>query len=143
MTLYQINIPPYESVESTPELAKKYPLEMVSGKAHAFLNSQYANETLQKNRQGDQIVVIHPNDANTYSIKSKDCVKVFNDRGSFSSMVEVSEDIRQGVIYASVGYWDTMLVSDTGINAVTNDRHSDMGRSGAYSDILVQIEKVN
>ena len=134
-------IPPFESVDSSPELAKKYPLAMVSGKAHAFLNSQYANEDIQQKRQGEQVIVLHPNDAEKYSIISGDYIRVFNDRGSFSSLVNVSKDILPGVIYADVGYWDSMLSSQTGVNSVTNDRHSDMGRSGAYSDILVQIEK--
>jgi anaerobic selenocysteine-containing dehydrogenase len=135
-------IPPYESVDSTPELAKKYPLAMVSGKAHAFLNSQYANEKLQKERQGEQIIIIHPNDANKRNLNSGEDVKIFNDRGSFSSIVEISEDIRPGVIYANVGYWDSMIKSQTGVNNVTDDRHTDMGESGAYSDILVQVEKM-
>ena len=37
-------IPPYESPGSNPELAKRYPLSIVSPKPHAFLNTQYGNE---------------------------------------------------------------------------------------------------
>ena len=37
-------IPPYETPHSNPELAKRYPLNMISPKPHAFLNTQYANE---------------------------------------------------------------------------------------------------
>ena len=137
-------IPPFESVDSTPELAKSYPLNMVSGKAHAFLNTQYANEKLQKARQGAELVImIHPADADTREINAGDTINVFNGRGKFSAVAEVTEDIRQGVIYAGVGYWDSMMKSDSGVNAVTDDRHTDMGQSGAFSDLLVQVEKAS
>lgn len=135
-------IPPFESPDSTPELAKSYPLNMVSGKANAFLNTQYANEKLQQARQGaEQVIMIHPDDANTRKINEGDTINVFNGRGQFSAIANVTEDIREGVIYAGVGYWDSMTKSNTGINSVTDDRHTDMGQSGAYSDLLVQVEK--
>ena len=136
--------PPYESPESTPKLAESYPLNMISGKAHAFLNTQYANEKRQQERQGsEQQILIHPDDANVRSIDQGDAIKIFNARGYFTAVANVTEDIRKGVIYAGVGYWDSMLKSNTGVNAVTDDRHTDMGRSGAYSDLLVQAEKAS
>ena len=135
-------IPPFESPDSTPELAKKYPLNLVSGKATAFLNTQYANEERQQKREGaEQIVRIHPDDASTRNIKDGDNIKIFNNRGQFVATANVTDDIRKGVVYAAIGYWNSMLKSGTGVNAVTDDRHTDMGRSGPYSDLLVEAEK--
>ena len=37
-------IPPFELPGSNPELAKRYPISLISPKPHAFLNTQYANE---------------------------------------------------------------------------------------------------
>lgn len=137
-------IPPFESPETTPELAKNYPLNMVSGKALAFLNTQYANEKLQQERQGvEQVVMIHPQDANERKIGAGDTINIFNDRGQFTAIADVTEDIRKGVVYAGVGYWDSMMKTNAGVNAVTDDRHTDMGQSGAYSDLLVQVEKAS
>jgi len=56
-------IPPFESPDSNPELAKKYPLNIVSPKPHAFLNSQYGNASDKQRAQGEQRVFIHPADA--------------------------------------------------------------------------------
>lgn len=137
-------IPPFESPDSTPELAKPYPLNMVSGKANAFLNSQYANEKKQQARQGaEQTVLLHNDDASTRKISDGDNVRIFNGRGEFTAIANVTADIRPGVIYTAVGYWDSMLKASTGVNAVTDDRHTDMGRSGAYADLLVQAEKAD
>jgi len=136
-------IPPVESPDTNPSLAASYPLNLVSGKAHAFLNSQYANERPQQEREGaEQGIWIHPDDAATRSIAEGDRLRLFNDRGAFSGLAKVTPDVRKGVVYACVGYWDSQTGSDTGVNAVTDDRHADMGRAGAYADVLVQAEKV-
>ena len=66
-------------------LAKRYPISLISPKPHAFLNSQYANEPVQQRRQGEQTVVVHPNDAAARNIKNGDYIRVFNDRGSLKA----------------------------------------------------------
>jgi len=76
-------IPSYETPHSNPELAKRYPLNMISPKPHGFLNSQYANEPVQQKRQGEQLVLINPKDAKERNIDSGTYVRVWNDRGSF------------------------------------------------------------
>ena len=37
-------VPNRESASATPDLAQRYPLQIVSPKSHGFLNSCYANE---------------------------------------------------------------------------------------------------
>jgi len=136
-------IPPVESPDTNPRLAAKYPLNIVSGKAHAFLNTQFANERLQQERQGaEQSIMIHPEDASARGISSGDCIEVFNDRGKFTGIADVTGDIRKGVLFACVGYWEKAVKSSSGINAVTDDRHSDMGRAGTYCDVLVEAARV-
>ena len=49
--------------ESSPDLAKLYPLNIISPKSHAFLNSCYANEPHKIKIQGEQFVMISPTDA--------------------------------------------------------------------------------
>ncbi len=135
-------IPPVESPDTNPELAKRFPLNIISGKAHAFLNTQYANERPQQERQGPlQEIMINSQDAKHRGIEAGDDIRVFNDRGAFTGVAEVTDDIRKGVVFVCVGYWDSMNKSKTGVNAVTDDRHSDMGQAGAYADVLVEVER--
>jgi anaerobic selenocysteine-containing dehydrogenase len=56
-------VPPFESPDSNPELAKRYPLSIVSPKPHAFLNSQYGNAQDKQRVQGEQRIFLHPDDA--------------------------------------------------------------------------------
>ena len=56
-------MPPYESRSTNPDLAKKYPLNIISPKSHAFLNSCYANMEDKIRVQGKQFVLISKIDA--------------------------------------------------------------------------------
>jgi anaerobic selenocysteine-containing dehydrogenase len=134
-----VHIPPFESPETNPELAAKYPLNIVSPKPHAFLNTQYANEALQQRRQGEQMIVIHPEDAGPRKIASGIYVRVFNDTGSFEGRAEVSDDVMPGLILANVGFWPSLNRSGTSVNAITARRHSCFGQAGTYSDNLVEV----
>ena len=136
-------IPPNEVSGGDPKLAERFPLSLISPKPHAFLNSQYANEPAQQRRQGgEQVVIIHPEDAATRKIESGDYVRVFNDRGSFEGKAELSEDVMKGLAAANLGYWQSMNRTLGAVNSTTSSAHSNIGGGGTQSDNLVQIEKV-
>ena len=78
-------IPQNESPQTSPELAARYPLNMLSPKAHAFLNSSFANMQTQLHHAGEQMVMINPSDAGARGIGDGDTVRVHNDRGDFQA----------------------------------------------------------
>lgn len=133
------HIPPRESPGTNADLAAKYPLNIVSPKPHAFLNTQYGNELVQQRRQGEQVVLIHPEDAGPRKIESGNYVRVFNDLGSFEGQADVSNDVMPGLVLANVGHWPSRNRSGTSVNAVTGRRHSCFGGAGTYSDNLVEV----
>jgi anaerobic selenocysteine-containing dehydrogenase len=132
-------IPPYESPGSNPDLAKRYPLSIVSPKPHAFLNTQYGNEERQRVRQGEQKILIHPTDARQRNIGNGTVVRVFNDRGAFEGLAELSEDLMPGLVMANVGYWPSLNRSGTSVNSISSDKHCTFGQAGSYSDNLVEV----
>jgi len=134
---------PYESEERDPELAKRYPLNFVTAKAHSFLNSQYANEPVHRRRQGEQEVLVSTNDAEARGIKNGDYVRVFNDRGVLVGRASVSSDVMGGVITAALGFWPSLNRGGASANALSAaERHSNLGQAGAYGDNLVELELV-
>ncbi len=136
-------LPPYESPLSDPERARLYPLSFISSKAHSFLNSQYANEPVHQRRQGEQTVMMHPDDAAARGIEDGSYVRVFNDRGSFEARAVVSDDIMPGVTTANLGYWPSHNRSGTSVNAVSaGGRHATLGQAGAFCDNLVEVAQV-
>jgi anaerobic selenocysteine-containing dehydrogenase len=120
----------------------RFPLNLVSPKPHAFLNTQYANEISQQRRQGEQLIMIHPKDAAARSIGAGSYVKVYNDRGAFEARAELSEDVMAGLIMTNVGHWPGLNRTGTAVNSTTPPGHANLGQAGTYSDNLVEVERI-
>ncbi len=131
-------VPNRESLETNPELAKKYPLNIISPKSHAFLNSCYANMDQKIKIQGEQFVMINVADAEQRGINEGDKVQVFNDRGAFEGDARITEDVNAGIIVATLGYWRQL---NTGtVNSISSAEFVDMGHAPTFSDNLVEVQ---
>ena len=124
------------------EAEDRFPLSMLSPKPHAFLNTQYGNEKMQQENQGEQRLMINPADAAARSITDGAYVRVFNDRGTFEALAMVSEDVGAGLVVTNVGHWPGLNRTGTAVNSTTAPRHSNLGQAGVYSDNRVQIETI-
>ncbi len=136
-------VPKRESPETSPELAKSYPLNIISPKSHGFLNSCYANEPHKIRGQGEQFVIISPTDAAKRAIREGDPVRVSNARGSFEGVARVSDDVNPGIVVATLGYWRSLNRSDGSVNSISSDAWSGLGRAPTFSDNLVEVQRVN
>jgi anaerobic selenocysteine-containing dehydrogenase len=136
-------VPPNESTATNATLARRYPLNMLSPKSHAFLNSSYANLPTQRHHAGEQKVLINPDDAAARGIVAGDLVRVFNDRGVFEAEAEVSTDAMTGVVVAPMGYWPRHSRSRRTVNAINPPAFADYGHAPTFSDTLVEVAKVD
>jgi len=130
-------VPSRETHESNPALAEKYPLNIISPKSHGFLNSCYANMENKIKGQGEQFVMISPVDADMRNIQSGDVVSVFNDRGKFEALAQITDDVSPGIVVATLGYW-RQLNKGT-VNCVSSAEFVDMGHAPTFTDNLVQV----
>jgi anaerobic selenocysteine-containing dehydrogenase len=135
-------IPPRESPETSPALAARYPLNVISPKAHAFLNSSYGNLPPQQRVAGPQQVIINPTDADKRGIREGQPARVYNDRGSFEVVAHVSEDVMPGVVVAPLGYWRKLSRAAGTVNVVNSPAYADLGRAPTFSDNLVEVAPV-
>jgi anaerobic selenocysteine-containing dehydrogenase len=131
---------PRESAQANPALAARYPLNIISPKSHAFLNSCYANLPHQRRIAGEPGVTIHPEDAAQRGIGEARVVRVFNDRGSFEALAHLSDAVRQGVVVAPLGYWRKFSRSNSTVSAVNSSLLADLGNAPTFSDNLVEVE---
>ncbi|MFN3869179.1 MAG: molybdopterin-dependent oxidoreductase, partial [Hyphomicrobiaceae bacterium] len=132
---------PRESAARNPELAKTYPLNIVSPKSHGFLNSCYANMEQKIRGQGEQFVLISAADAASRGIVEGDRVKVENSRGAFKGVARITGDVNPGVVVASLGYWRQL--NDGTVNCISSAEFTDMGHAPSFSDNLVQVSRAN
>jgi anaerobic selenocysteine-containing dehydrogenase len=136
-------IPPNENPQTTPALAKRYPLSLITPKSHAFLNSNYGNLPAQTAQAGEeQSVFLHPDDAEQRGIVAGAPIRVFNDRGAFEAFASVSPDVMPGVVMAPSGYWHRSNRKGATVHALTPPAYADLGRAPTFSDVLVQVGKL-
>ena len=132
-------IPPNETPATNPALAERFPLNILSPKSHAFLNSSYGNSETQLHHAGTQKIILSPDDAAARGITAGTVVRVFNDRGAFEAVAEVSGDVSAGVVVAPMGYWPSHNRQGRTVNAVNPPAFADYGHAPTFSDTLVEV----
>jgi len=137
-----VYIPPRESVQTAPSLAKKYPLAILSPPAHTFLNSSFANLPSFVKAEKEPYLDIHPDDAGVRAIKDGDRVRIFNDRGSFTAKARVTDKARHGVVVALSVWWKKLTRDGSNANDVTSQGLTDLGAAATFYDALVEVEAV-
>ena len=131
-------IPPRESEERAPELAKRFPLALISPPAHSFLNSTFVNVASLRRSAGKPTLEIHADDARAREIANGQRVSIFNDRGRFTAEAVISERVRPGVVSAPSVWWGK-LTDGTNANQTTSEAVTDLGGGATFYDNLVQV----
>jgi anaerobic selenocysteine-containing dehydrogenase len=136
------HVPLAESAEVTPELHARYPLTLISPKAHHFINSSFNDVRTLTRREGRPTVEIHPDDAAARGIADGDLVRVHNDRGACLLHARVTDSVRPGVLASPATWWPSAFADGCGINQLTSDRAADMGGGATFYTNLVQVERL-
>lgn len=132
-------VPPHEDPQTRPDLAARYPLQLVTPPAPSFLNSTFVNMEAQRRAAGERTLEIHPRDAATRGIRDGQMVVVFNARGRFHARAVVGETVKPGVV-VSLGLWWRRWTSDgVNSNVTTSTALTDLGRGATFFDNLVEV----
>ena len=130
--------PPAEVADA--QLAKRFPLALVTPKTHLFLNSTFANQKRQHAAQPEPLVVLHPDDADARGVQDGAVVRVYNERGDFSCRAVVSSDARPGVLVAPMGWWNADYRDGRGAQATTPQRLTATAEAPTFNDNRVELE---
>ena len=117
-----------------------YRLNLISPKSHAYLNSSAGDQPAQRRVQGEQAVTVHPHDAAERGITDGKYVRVFNDRGQFTALARVTDEIAPGAVMAPMGAWTKNAKGHATVNAVNPFEFADLGNAPTFSDTRVEIE---
>jgi anaerobic selenocysteine-containing dehydrogenase len=131
-------IAPLEDTRS--ELAKRYPLAMISPPARNFLNSSFVNVESLRASEGEPWLDVHPLDAAPRGIADGRYVRVFNERGSLELRARVTDRARPGVVVALSVWWKKLARDGKNANELTSsDTLTDLGRAPIFYDCLVEV----
>jgi anaerobic selenocysteine-containing dehydrogenase len=131
--------PPHEDPQTRPELAAKYPLQMLSPPVPSFLNSTFVNIDTLRHAAGEPTVEIHPEDAGRRGIRDGQWVRVFNDRGAFRARAVVGATVKPGVVVSQGVWWNKYSPEGANCNATTSSRLTDLGGGATFFDNLVEV----
>jgi len=137
------HVPNYESAASSPALAGRYPLAMISPPARNFLNSTFVNVKSLRDIEGEPLVEINEADAQARGLVSGQMVRVFNDRGSYVCKAMISQRARPGVVNGLGVWWRKLGAEGTNVNELTNQKLTDIGRAPTFYDCLVEVHQVD
>ena len=134
------HVPNYESALSSPALAARYPLAMISPPARHFLNSSFVNVKSLRTIEGEPLLEIHADDAAPRGIETGAMLRIFNDRGEYRCKAAVSARARPGVVNGLGVWWRKFGPAGTNVNELTHQGLTDIGRAPSFYDCLVQVE---
>ncbi len=136
------HVPNYESGQSSPELARTYPLAMISPPARNFLNSTFVNVKSLRDIEGEPLIEMHESDAAPRGLHGGEMVRVFNQRGEYRCKLSVSPRARPGVVNGLGVWWRKLGVGGSNVNEVTHQQLTDIGRGPSFYDCLVDVRAV-
>ncbi|HMC65941.1 MAG TPA: molybdopterin oxidoreductase family protein [Gemmataceae bacterium] len=132
--------PPHEDPQTRPDLAARYPLQMVSPPHPEFLNSTFVNIDSLRRSAGEPTVEVHPTDAAARGIRNGDSVSVYNDRGSFRARAVVGETVKAGVVVTQGIWWNKHTADRVNCNITSSTRLTDLGGGATFFDNLVEVQ---
>ncbi len=115
-------------------------LQLLTGAAHHFVSSSFANQEGLLKKEGEPFVEIHPRDAAARNIVSGDWLLVENGRGYCELVAKVTDGIREGVLASPKGYW-SRLGNGRNVNWTTSDVLGDMAGQSTFHSNRVWLRK--
>jgi anaerobic selenocysteine-containing dehydrogenase len=136
-------VAPREGPHGDADLVAQFPLQLLTPKHHTrFLNSSYSALPKHGPAEGAPFVELDAADAAARRLADGDQARVWNDRASVELPVRVSDRLRPGVTAIPFGWWGSQHADGRTANALTNDTLTEWGGGVAYSDTLVEVERL-
>ncbi|MEX0728393.1 MAG: molybdopterin-dependent oxidoreductase [Planctomycetaceae bacterium] len=134
-------LPPKESRESKPDLAAKYPLQLLSPPRPQFLNSSFVNIPSLRVPGEVPVLLISAADAQSRSLTDGDRVRIGNDRGEFEAVAAISDTVHAGLVVAEGIWWHKLTGGKGNANLTTSTALTDFGGGATFFDNLVEVAK--
>jgi anaerobic selenocysteine-containing dehydrogenase len=132
---------PRESREAAPQLAARFPIQLLSPPANSFLNSSFSHLASFLRSEKQPFVLINAADAGPRHIQDGDAVRVWNDRGECTLIARLSDRVKPGVACALSTWWNKLSPGHRNVNQTVSQALTDMGGGATFYDNLVEIAK--
>lgn len=135
-------IPPRESPDSSPELAARYPLQLISPPANTFLNTTFSHLSSFLKSEREPFIQLSAPDAAHREINDGDTVRVWNDRGECRLTARITDRVKPGVAVALSIWWNKLSPGHTNVNQLVSQELTDIGAGATFFDNLVEVRSL-
>jgi anaerobic selenocysteine-containing dehydrogenase len=125
-----------------PDWPAEESLWLLTGAAHHFVSSSFANQAGLLDRAGPPSVEIHPEDAARRGIRSGDAVIVANGRGWCRLRAQVTDAVRPGVVVSPKGRWGKFN-GGRNVNWTTPDALGDLAGQSTFHSNRVWVRRAD
>ena len=133
------------SEDVDPEIAAdhaRWPLHFVSPASRYFINSSMVENERGRRLAKGPVLYLSEEDAGPRGIVTGDRIRVWNDRGAWTTTAEVSDLTGPGVVATYRGWWSRFTPDGTNANQTTSRRLTDAGNGATFYTNFVEVEKL-
>ena len=127
-------LPSFDEIEKETD---EFPFFLLSPNTKNRIHSQFGNLNLIKQFAPEPSCILSAEDALKKGIKKGDRIRIFNQKGSFTTKVDISLGLKSGCVVYYNGWW---MQEGGSPNILTTGKETDMGHGTAFHDTKVNIE---
>ncbi|MFO7563512.1 MAG: molybdopterin oxidoreductase family protein [Enhygromyxa sp.] len=116
-------------------------LHCISPPAHSFLNSTFVNIDKFARREGQPMLLMHPEDAAARGLGEGATVELQNPRGSVRLPLRISDSVVRGTVVAPSIWWAKLSPQKRNINWLSSPEETDMGAGALFFDTPVWVSR--
>jgi anaerobic selenocysteine-containing dehydrogenase len=127
---------------AVPTAVSSHMLQLLTPKAHYFLNSSMANLPRQRKSQGQPTLEMNPADTVTRSLVDGQQIVLSNELGEIRAALKVTDTISSGVVALPGKWWSQPAQTNAVANLLTPSSWTDAGQP-AYNNTYVTVKSSN
>jgi anaerobic selenocysteine-containing dehydrogenase len=108
-------------------------LQLITPKAHHFLNSQLVNHERLRTAAGAPVALLAPVDATRGGIDDGAVVRITSDHGALDVAARISDDVLPGTVVVLDNWWHADFGARGGVNVLTGQDTTDLGDAPVYT----------
>lgn len=132
-------MPTWEPDAKEVEDAARWPLRLLTAPGYFQSHTAFSANAFLRQREGEPFCVLHPSEAKKRGLADRAKVRLFNERGAIGLLLEISDEIAEGVVLVPGQRPEGEAVSGT-INVLCSDRLTDIGAGATYQSTFLDVE---
>ena len=117
---------------------KEYPLILTTSRVLQHYNAATMTRRTKNLKIVDEdILLVHPNDAKSRELNSGDIARLYSGRGEVSLKVEVTDKVKEGIVFTTFHFPEHM------VNMVTGDGKDEETKCAEYKVSAVNVQKIS